>query len=51
MSMRFVKIGARFAPLLPYHPWLMGRWTRGRAIPAAQKEGSFGKWWKKNHKD
>ena len=51
MAMRFVKIGARFAPLLPYHPWLMGRWTRGRAIPAAQKEGSFGKWWKKNHKD
>lgn len=51
LMMGCVKIGSRFAPILPYHPWLMGRWTKGRAIPAIQKEGSFGKWWKKNHKD
>ena len=43
-----VKIGVRLAPFLPYHPWLLGRWTRGRALPTPPKEGSFGKW-SKNH--
>ena len=41
-----VKIGVRLAPFLPYHPWLLGRWTRGRAIPTPPKEGNFARWWK-----
>ncbi len=43
-----VKIGIRLAPFLPFHPWLLGRWTRGRALPLPPKEGSFRKWWKNN---
>lgn len=48
LGMLGIKIGIRLAPFLPYHPWLLGRWTRGRAIPQPPKEGSFRKWWKQN---
>ena len=39
-----------FAPVLPktLHPWLLGRWTRGRAVPTPH--GTFRKWWSKNRK-
>jgi len=52
LTMFAVRIGARVAPFIPscLHPWLMGKWTRGRAIPKPSPEGSFGKWWKKNRK-
>ena len=48
LMMAGVKLGVRIAPFLPYHPWLLGRWTRGRALPVPPKEGSFGKWSRKN---
>ena len=45
-----VKCGVMFAPFLPIHPWLLGRWTRGRALPVRPKEKNFAHWWKKNKK-
>lgn len=50
LMMLAVKLGIRVAPALPIHPWLMGRWTRGRALPVPPKEGNFARWWKANHK-
>ncbi len=48
--MWFVRLGSKLAPLCPksLHPWLLGRWTRGRAIP--QTTGTFRSWWAKNRK-
>lgn len=50
VMMFFVKIGVRVAPFLPYHPWLLGRWTRGRALPKPPKEKNFARWQRKNQK-
>ncbi|MDO4587326.1 MAG: lactate utilization protein B [Planctomycetia bacterium] len=50
LLMSGVKLGVKLAPFLPYHPWLLGRWTRGRVIPQPQKEGSFRKWWAKQNR-
>lgn len=41
-----VKFGSKFAKFLPWHPWYMGAWTRGRAIPKA-KGPAFRDLWKK----
>lgn len=45
-----VRFGARAAKFVPLklHPWLLGRWTRGREIP--QYRGTFRDWWSKNRK-
>ena len=50
LMMFFIRVGAKFAPILPksLHPWLLVRWTRGREIP--QSSGTFRSWWKKNRK-
>lgn len=50
LLMGCVRLGAKLAPLCPksLHPWLLGRWTRGRAIP--RSSGTFRSWWAKNHK-
>lgn len=48
LLMRGIKLGMVFVPFLPIHPWLLGKWTRGRALPRRPKEGSFRKWWKQN---
>ena len=41
-----VKVGSKFAKFLPWHPWYMGAWTRGRTIPKA-KGPAFRDLWKK----
>ncbi|MDO5554535.1 MAG: lactate utilization protein B [Planctomycetia bacterium] len=53
-----VRMGTRIAPWLPVHPWLLGRWTRGRgdwipgrAIPKPKSYGTFRSWWKYYHPD
>jgi len=45
--MKFVKLGIRIAPFLPWHPDKLGQWTRGRALPPIPKEPPFRDWWKK----
>lgn len=49
--MRFVKLGIRTAPFLPWHPDKLGQWTRGRALPRPPAEGSFRDWWKNRNAD
>ena len=44
--MKFVKLGIRIAPFLPWHPDKLGQWTRGRTLPPIPKEPSFRDWWK-----
>ncbi len=48
--MFFVRLGTKLAPLCPrsLHPWLLGRWTRGREVP--KSHGTFRAWWSKNRK-
>lgn len=45
-----VRLGTKIAPLFPrrLHPWLLGRWTRGREVP--KSSGTFRDWWQKNRK-
>lgn len=45
--MRFIKLGIRTTPFLPWHPDKLGAWTRGRTLPKPPKEGSFRDWWAK----
>ncbi|MDR0870300.1 MAG: lactate utilization protein [Planctomycetaceae bacterium] len=49
LTMFGVKTGIRLAPFLPWHPNMLGAWTRGRALPQVPKEGSFRDWWKKKN--
>ncbi|MGD9126684.1 MAG: lactate utilization protein B [Planctomycetia bacterium] len=44
-----VKFGSKFAKFLPWHPWYMGAWTRGRTIPRA-KGPAFRDRWKRRKK-
>jgi hypothetical protein len=46
--MRFLKLGIRTVPFLPWHPDKLGAWTRGRALPKLPQEGSFRAWWAAN---
>ena len=50
LMMLGVRIATRLAPLFPraVHPWLLGRWTRGREVP--KSPGTFRAWWRKNRK-
>lgn len=50
LMMFFVRLGSKLAPICPksLHPWLLGRWTRGREIP--QPHGTFRAWWARNRK-
>lgn len=50
LTMGVVKLGSRLAKFIPWHPWLLGAWTRGRTIPKPPKGPSFRDWWKKNKK-
>ncbi|MDO5308043.1 MAG: lactate utilization protein B [Planctomycetia bacterium] len=47
--MACLKFSVCASKLLPrqLHPWLLGRWTRGREVPRAH--GTFRDWWQKNH--
>ncbi len=52
LAMKGLKLGLPLVKCLPYHPWYLGAWTRGRTIPKAPRtpsEGSFRAWWKKHH--
>ena len=50
VMMFFVRLGARLASFAPksLHPWLLGKWTRGRETP--KFHGTFRDWWRKNRK-
>jgi len=50
LTMTSVKIGSRMAKFLPWHPWMLGGWTRGREIPKPPKGPSFRDWHRKNKK-
>ena len=49
-AMLFIRWGAKLALICPksFHPWLLGSWTRGRAIP--RSVCTFRSWWDKNRK-
>jgi L-lactate dehydrogenase complex protein LldF len=46
LTMFGVKTGIRVAPFLPYHPNMLGAWTRGRTLPHPPAERAFRAWWK-----
>lgn len=39
-------LGTKFVPFLPIHPYLLGAWTKGRAVPQPPKDGAFRIWWR-----
>ena len=43
-----IRLASKIAPMFPrsIHPWLLGRWTRGRDVP--RSKGTFRDWWRKN---
>ena len=51
MMMLAVRVGAKLAPIFPksLHPWLLGRWTRGRELP--ESHGTFRNWWRRNRQE
>jgi L-lactate dehydrogenase complex protein LldF len=44
LTMWAVRIGARLGKFLPWHPWYMGAWTRGRAMPKVPGPAFRKKW-------
>ncbi len=48
LTMWAARTGIPFLKFLPWHPWYLGAWTRGRELPKPPKSGPFRKWWKAN---
>jgi L-lactate dehydrogenase complex protein LldF len=47
LAMTSARIGIPFLKFLPWHPSMLGAWTRGRELPQPPKH-DFRSWWKKN---
>jgi hypothetical protein len=47
LAMTGARIGMPLTKLLPWHPGMLGAWTRGRELPKSPKH-DFRSWWKKN---
>jgi L-lactate dehydrogenase complex protein LldF len=47
LAMTGARLGMPLTKLLPWHPSLLGAWTRGRELPKAPRH-DFRSWWKKN---
>jgi L-lactate dehydrogenase complex protein LldF len=48
LTMGFVKLGVRMAKYLPWHPYKLGAWTRGRELPEVPAEPAFRSWWRRH---
>ena len=47
LAMTGARIGMPLLKFLPWHPSMLGAWTRGRELPKVPKH-DFRSWWKKN---
>lgn len=50
LAMTGARLGMPLTKLLPWHPSMLGAWTRGRELPKAPSH-DFRSWWKKNKQD